>query len=100
MSFQALLVSLRPSGTLELLLREASQAAHQRPFQFQLPLARRQVIALELQNLELLRLGAKAKGRWEEPMRHRQLLEQSYKRNAELLQRKQQLRMRPRKGFS
>ena len=97
MSFQALLVSLRPSGTLELLLREASQ--HQRPFQFQLPLARRQVIALELQNLELLKLGAKAKGRWE-PMRHRQLLEQSYKRNAELLQRKQQLRMRPRKGFS
>ena len=57
----------------------------------QLPYSRSlEVIALELQNAELLKhLGAAPVA-----MRHQRLLEQSYAKNLELLQRKQQLSMR------
>ncbi|CAK9031401.1 Spindle assembly abnormal protein 6 homolog [Durusdinium trenchii] len=105
--FRVVPLPLAPSsfGTLEVKLREApSEQGEEGRFQFQMPLARRQVISLELQNAELLkRLKGRASrdGRRTEltereraPMRHQQLLAEAYAQTAELLQKKQHLRRR------
>eukprot|EP00435_Cladocopium_sp_Y103_P036369 s214_g9.t1 len=117
LAFRVVSLPLVPGpGTLEVKLRQATDAVEKK-FQFQMPLARRQVISLELQNAELLKLlrarGATVatspssvdgvpetallrRGEFQEnsQMRHQQLLEESYAFNAQQLQRKQQLRRR------
>ncbi|CAL1142169.1 unnamed protein product [Cladocopium goreaui] len=112
LAFRVVSLPLMPGpGTLEVKLRQTTDAVEKK-FQFQMPLARRQVISLELQNAELLKLlrargatiatspssvdGAATRREFQETsqMRHQQLLEESYAFNAQLLQRKQQLRRR------
>eukprot|EP00439_Symbiodinium_sp_Y106_P076416 s3379_g15.t1 len=84
-----LVVEMRALDSMDL---QARAETRQSKFHFQLPSARRQAIALELQNAELQKLARNGSHTTcAAPMKHRLLLERTEAANSQLRERKQRL---------